>query len=504
MEGFTTHFEENYEKIVDTFSNSNFDFTTERIEEWIESQHTLYRKHICRVLLDNTYYYSFADTLYLLNEATQSFLTKNSSNVGNEDKQIVILTSKVGSNKPGSSLFMFGILGYRILVDNGINPERIIVSQGFTNIDLENKENYIFVKFDDFSYSGSQLNQSYKKLKKDGIELHTILCGMSSTSLKQKFIRENNENIHRGVVVDSFEDMLKEGELSEEDYYGLRYFFRPMNKLQISVFFSHKMADYPSTIANIPIYGPVIPKNYYPEMLKTFDLGGMTLTAIDWDKYPELRADKVFASQNNTQSDFSFTIFTPGCEEILRNITDNMKSYYPIVFDTSYLFKNYNEGKDEEYKDVLESSLVFRELKEIGNDLERQYEWLSGFKVEGESPNTLDLLVEDMFANIKYEKDENGEMKYIIMGKQIQFDFYDYFNDLKVIYDNPRCPTAYYKTKGFFKGMTTPQTPPSQGGAKRTMRRRINKRRIRTQKYRNQKNRTRRRNNNKSMKKRLE
>ena len=229
-----------------------------------------------------------------------------------DDKPIV-------NDKPAGSVLMFSIIGYKLLLSNGIPENNIFFCK---MPEYKNRKHHYFM-FDDFSYSGSQLKQNLNQLyvrllldKTAKINLNVILCGVTTESEKvildvfltkktfdrlkeihperlkrvrtiYHFRKQKDDGfpfnmmtgklpfkLYYGILVESFESLNKKDKLrleydgkeytSKQIYDGLHYFFRPYNqrKIPCCIYFSHKRADYASTMAEILQYSPIIPINF--------------------------------------------------------------------------------------------------------------------------------------------------------------------------------------------------------------------------------------------------
>lgn len=311
-----------YNKIVREFSG-DFSLDPVKTNEWITSQYNDFRQAVCLTLVNHHKYYNINETIKLLDDSVIKCLSKYESH--DKKKYIILLSDDKPSinDTPGGSILMFSIIGYMLLKKNGVPEDNIYFSK---LIDFKNNDHRYFM-FDDFSYSGSQLNQTLNKIYLDLLlldelppfDLNIILCGVTDLSkikvkqinindelfkiLKDKyptrlgncrniyrFIKRPNDtypfnilpsrgigdlpfNLYYGSFVESFISLNKKHKLkltykertytSDEIYKGLTFFFRPCwRQLPSCVYFSHKRADYASTMAEILQYGPIIPMNY--------------------------------------------------------------------------------------------------------------------------------------------------------------------------------------------------------------------------------------------------
>ena len=110
------------------------------------------------------------------------------------------------NDAPAGSILMFSIIGYTLLLKNGIPDENIYFSQ---LIDYKSND-YQYFAFDDFSYSGSQLNQTLNKVyfgllldESASIQFNVILCGVTSMSIK-KIQEINNDDESFKILKDKY------------------------------------------------------------------------------------------------------------------------------------------------------------------------------------------------------------------------------------------------------------------------------------------------------------
>jgi len=251
---------------------------------------------------------------------------------------------------------------------------RIIYITDFAST-IEGINHYIL--FDDFAYfaySGSQLSGILERNPKPII---SILVGVSS--IANRLISEKAKDKHYyGIEIKTFEDMYEDGTIDPLIYKGLQYFFRPMTDLNVSVYFDHKIADHVSTVANIVKFGPIIPSYYDPSVIASLSIATRSNEKIiqksKWINDKSGLCNYIIDNEiKKTEDDITrdddldnrlvFINTIDMCRDIDVPMTDNLSSYYALVFQMDFIEETAflhgaigNEITIGFIKDVLEPS----------------------------------------------------------------------------------------------------------------------------------------------------
>ena len=197
---FKNTYERNLNNILTTFQDVDGSLDRGKMNTWIEKQNTEEKKEACRVLSEKTQYFSFDETLTLLENATTKLLDALDNPV---EQKLAIFLSKSDGKKAGGSLRMFAILGYYMLLKKGVPDDNIVIVDTFYPGLFEE---YVHIYFDDFSYSGSQLKQILEKIRcgKSGAHPGCVKHKTKRVRSEQKHVVEERyraENLNLHVVL---------------------------------------------------------------------------------------------------------------------------------------------------------------------------------------------------------------------------------------------------------------------------------------------------------------
>lgn len=263
--------EQNYRKIMDINSqiSGTHPIIPERAEIWINSQLTDNRKRLCRLLIENTIYITFQDTIDYIKESIEKTFLK----LTNKAK----LYFYVGNGKTKSNYFVTIIAIYHLIETYNIEAEFVY--------DFRNDIEEIII-VDDMTYSGQQIaltiQDFYVYRKINSIPLPNIFISVvgctykAANRIRNNYLTRKNLKLLKlksgkvqidlelnyGFLISDLKDIL-----GDEDYVSILYYFSPFSGVNppVSIYFDHKIADEISTFFRALVYGPIIPlKLDYP------------------------------------------------------------------------------------------------------------------------------------------------------------------------------------------------------------------------------------------------
>jgi hypothetical protein len=252
-----------------------------KLEEWIQAQHSETRREIARRLADQIVYVTFEET----KELCKSLVNMVYKDLEDRSEKTKIVWW-VG--KPYRSGYFISILCYFYLKELGLpEPDDIIG-------DMSNfEETAIYLKWDDMSYSGSQLEQLnkdvvYSYIKSGSIHFpdiwHCLICATeTATNVLQNISLNNALFTEYSEIIKTIPDVKISGSryitasipspfrvyaartfpsldtlMGVNAYYLADLFFN-LNTAKCIVYFDHKVADNVSTYMTVLLYGVVPP-----------------------------------------------------------------------------------------------------------------------------------------------------------------------------------------------------------------------------------------------------
>lgn len=505
---FMRHYETNLNKIMKRLEHSKihgkqYRPDTATVREWIDRQYTSARKEACELLAKNTHYFTLVEVMERFEHAIEQALHMIRDKGRDTSMYYIFTNDKKG--EIGQSVLLFSYYGYFVLVKHGISPEQIQFVDDVSIVDKvsEDPEYFLSVNcflFDDFSYSGSQLNtylnQVYTHLG-DKVCMYICLAGCSSNAFYnvrnkhiitrygkrscykkttimvngrpqtsiQKFRRypmieqlpHDAYHLCPGFVLKTFYDMTYDKEITEEQEFMLCYFFKIVNvHLGCSIFFEHKLADDLSTMAYIIRYGFIIPPEYKVFVMRNDIMSPDTKTqaqfrAILQKEHAETDAYVREHPPETIPSPLEFVSMIPSCAEQDRPMLEQMKTYYtPILVgntDIDYTkevtkYVHIRQKHGEPLEKITESMVVDDLDEDSGTDMNDYLSDHVDFQIV--------LPLFDIVSN-RVESDEY--MFYPESTYFMGFTLQHYLHDIQVVQAirKNRCPYSFYKDPTFFQ-----------------------------------------------------
>lgn len=222
----------------------------------------------------------------------------------------------------------------------------------------------------------------FKKQKNDSYPFNILNDISRNSNYKLPF------KLYYGILIQDFSSLSHSGNLeitykgttytSSEMYHGLQYFFRPFYKnIPVCIYFSHKRADHPSSMAEILQYGPIIPINY--SILEIEKIIGENYNNINDSSLVFYANSKtirrnldVINSEDLPEPKLDCIPCIKGCHNI---DLSNIKSYYGFIFHIAIALENYKNRKNGQHLNILDhlinSQNVIDTYKSINKKSER-------------------------------------------------------------------------------------------------------------------------------------
>lgn len=380
MDEYYVNFENNLSKIKQIASqiSGTHNINSEKSELWINSQLNKRRRKICKLLIDNTTYITFNQTMkYVKKLIKKIYLTLESETV------YLYIESKTDST------YFISILAVSYIRYYGYSDPIIINNLNNETLDVVGSNPILLI--DDMIYSGFKLKGELDKVFTEYVikgrkKFPNIILGVIGITpvakenlkiLSAPLSLRKELNLDKTIklsllnpikFVHQIEFQPLENIIGKKKFIEMLYYFSPYNSgyPTISVYFDHKIADPTSTFLKILMYGPILPSNLkysYEDLISSLGFENKKLLIKLFNEETDITVNKLKCIP-----------FINGCQQ---NIIKKIKhlEYHWFVM-SSELFKilddlsddeeEYNQSEDEhDVKDNNYSKKDFLKHKEL-------------------------------------------------------------------------------------------------------------------------------------------